>query len=66
MGPMNGIDYDLAELQHHWGTAYAISHPEPDLWLAQRRDTRETLRTESADQLYRVILADYSARPVPR
>jgi hypothetical protein len=63
---MDGMDYELAELHHHWGEAYLITHPEPDLWIAQRRDTRETLRAASADELYRAILADYSRKPVPR
>lgn len=56
----------LAELRHHYGSAYLISHPEPDVWLAQRRDTRETLRAESASELLEKIRADYAAHPVSR
>jgi hypothetical protein len=63
---VDGIDYDLAELRHHWGDAYVISRPEPDLWLAQRADTRETIRAANAEALHDLILADYTARPVPR
>lgn len=63
---MDGMDYDLAELCHHWGEAYAITHPEPDLWLAQRRDSRETVRAASAEKLYEAISADYARKPVPR
>jgi hypothetical protein len=56
----------LGELQNHWGSAYIISHPEHDVWLAQRRDTREVLRAKTPDGLRTLIMADYSARPVPR
>lgn len=36
----------LGELRHHWGSAYAISHPGPDTWVAQRRDDHATLCAE--------------------
>jgi hypothetical protein len=62
-GDMQG---PLTELRHHWGSAYAISRPEPDVWLAQRLDTRETLRAGTPDELHDMILADYFARPVAR
>jgi hypothetical protein len=67
-GRIVGSDGDepLDELRHHYGSAYAISHPEPDVWLAQRRDTRETLRAESATELLDLIRADYAAHPVSR
>jgi hypothetical protein len=35
-------------------------------WIAQRRDTPETLRAESAVELLEKIRADYTRRPVPR
>ena len=61
---------DLAEplndLRWHWGSAYSISHPEPDVWIAQRLDTREMLRAADPAQLHAVIAANYIARPVPR
>jgi hypothetical protein len=56
----------LAELRYHWGDAYEISHPERDVWVAQRNDTRETVRAATGDGLFGAIGADYRARPVPR
>lgn len=56
----------LAELRWHWGSAYLISHPKPGVWLAQRRDTRETLRAGSAAELLEKIRDDYAQRPVSR
>jgi hypothetical protein len=57
---------ELGDLRDHWGSAYSIHHPEPDVWLAQRRDSCGTLRTDSPDTLRDRIRADYAARPVPR
>ncbi len=59
-------DADLADLQHHWGSAYMVTRPEPDVWLAQRRDTYETLRADGPHDLRLLIRADYLAKPVPR
>ncbi len=56
----------LAELRHHWGSAYLIEHPGPDVWIAQRRDDRTVLRATSAAALLRKIRADYDERPVSR
>ena len=56
----------LDELRHHWGEAYAITHPEPDVWLAQRRDNREILRAGNPNSRRDMIIKDYSARPVRR
>jgi hypothetical protein len=56
----------LESLRWHWGDAYAVSCPAPGTWLAQRRDTRETLGAASAEELRDAILADYIPRPVPR
>jgi len=56
----------LAELRWHYGEAYAIRHPGPDTWLAQRRDDRTVLRSDSAEGLLEKIRADYAERPVPR
>lgn len=61
-----GRDDPLVELRWHWGSAYVISHPAPDMWVAQRRDTRKTLRAGTPAALRELILADYFARPVPR
>lgn len=59
-------DDDLDDLQWHWSGAYAICHPGPDRWVAQRLDNRETLRAESAHELQEVIRQDYALMPVPR
>jgi hypothetical protein len=56
----------LAELRWHYGSAYLISHPEPDVWIAQRRDDREVLRADSPGELLEKIRADYAAHPVSR
>ena len=64
---MAGYESDLGELRWHWGSAYRIQYwPGPCLWLAQRRDTGETLKADSAGALHSRIVADYTARPVPR
>lgn len=64
---MNGdLDADLAELRHHWGSAYSIHHPAPDVWLAQRRDDHDTLRACTPLELLGRIRQDYQDRPVPR
>jgi hypothetical protein len=63
-----GMDRDdpLGALRWHWGEAYDICNPEPDVWLAVRRDDHATLRDETPTGLRDRILADYFARPVPR
>ena len=59
-------EWSLADLIWHWGGAYVISHPGPDAWLAQRRDNRDTIRASTPAELCDRIIADYTARPVPR
>jgi hypothetical protein len=63
-----GSEWDdpLGALQWHWGEAYIISCHGASLWIAQRRDTRETLRAETPLGLRDKIIADYTARPVSR
>jgi hypothetical protein len=60
----------LSELRHHWGGqggAYAVNYlPGCDTWMAQRADDGATLRADSAAALRDLIVADYTARPVPR
>jgi hypothetical protein len=56
----------LDELRWHWGDAYLISFFEPDVWMAQRRDDRSVLRSDSPADLREKILADYTAHPVSR
>lgn len=55
----------LAVLKWHWGSAYDIWH-FGTRWIAQRRDDRSTLRADSPEELRNLIIADYTARPVPR
>ena len=61
-----GDDRDLDDLTWHWGDAYAISHPCPDAWLAQRRDNRKILHADDPGKLLELIRADYAERPVSR
>jgi hypothetical protein len=63
-----GSDWDepLIALRWHWGEAYVICHPEPDVWTAQRRDTHETLRDFTPVGLRDQIIRDYTARSVKR
>jgi hypothetical protein len=57
---------ELDQLVHHWGEAYAITHPARERWLAQRRDGKDWLTAASAEELHRAIQADYREHPVPR
>jgi hypothetical protein len=59
-------DRPLEALRWHWGSAYMIVSPELDVWIAVRRDTRETLRADTPLGLREKIIADYGARKVPR
>jgi hypothetical protein len=52
-------------LRWHWGGAYMISHAG-GVWAAQRRDDRQTIVRDSPEALHEAIIADYTARPVPR
>jgi hypothetical protein len=56
----------LAALRWHWGEAYIINCLGLGTWIAERRDTRETLRDETPLGLRDKIIADYTARPVSR
>jgi hypothetical protein len=57
---------DLDDLRWHWGEAYLIHHLGPDVWVAQRRDSRQTMGAEDPETLRVRIKADYAARPVSR
>jgi len=59
-------DEPLDALRWHWGSAYIISCHGTGLWIAQRRDTRETLRGGTPLGLRDKIIANYTARPVSR
>jgi hypothetical protein len=56
------IDY----LRWHWGEAYRIHFFEPDRWMAQRRDTWESLTASTPLDLRNAIVTDYRASPVFR
>ena len=65
----NAAEWDaeqLADLDWHWGEAYRITHPAPDVWLAQRRDTTDTMKATTPDGLFHAIHSDYWSRSVPR
>jgi len=67
LGNVTGVDeWNLDELRWHWGSAYLISHPCLDVWLAQRRDDRDAIRAGTPGELHDRIVDDYTARPVPR
>jgi hypothetical protein len=57
---------ELGALRWHWGDAYIICRPELEVWLAERRDDHETLQATTPLGLRDRILANYTARPVPR
>jgi len=59
-------DEPLAALRWHWGEAYIINCLGPGDWLAERRDTHETLRGQTPLDLRERIITDYTARPVSR
>ena len=63
---MGDWEAPLDALRWHWGGAYLISFFEPDAWVAQRRDNRETLRADNPEDLRDLIVADYNANPVSR
>lgn len=62
---MSDQDEALEDLQHHWGEAYLIEYLG-GRFVAQRRDSRETISADTARDLLELIRADYSQRPVPR
>jgi len=59
------MDPHLTELQDHYGSAYRLSHPEPDTWLAMRRDDHETLKAQTPFELFDLLRQDHPQRPVP-
>jgi hypothetical protein len=63
MGPWD--ESRLESLIHSWGEVYSISRPEVGRWVAQRKDTRETLTAETAEELDAAILRDYTAKRFP-
>ena len=55
----------LANLNYHWGDAYAVVGAA-DCWMARRRDNGRLLNASSPDRLRELMIADYQAQPVPR
>ena len=55
----------LPGLRHHWGEAYLISGTIGH-WQAERRDDGRTLTADDLEKLRQAIVADYTAKPVPR
>jgi len=52
----------LGDLRWHWGSAYIINCLGLGKWVAERRDTHETLRDETPLGLREQIIADYGRR----
>jgi hypothetical protein len=73
MGPFGESDFGaemfklaIEALQWHWGEAYEITVAGGE-WTAVRRDGHgEPLRAAGPERLRELILADYTAAPVPR
>jgi hypothetical protein len=59
-------DRRLDDLRWHWGDAYLIHFFGPDKWVAQRRDSHETMSADNPVDLREKITVDYNARPVSR
>jgi hypothetical protein len=60
-------DADLDDLRWHYGDAYLIDYlPGPGRWIAQRRDSHQTISADSAGGLLDLIRADYAERRVSR
>lgn len=57
---------DLLKLRHGWDEVYLIDIGYPHSWSARRLDNGVTLTAQSADELRRLIIDDYSRKPVPR
>jgi hypothetical protein len=56
---------ELAELHHHWGSAYRITW-QAGQFVAERRDDGASVRKATAADLLAELRLDYAVRPVPR
>lgn len=56
----------LDDFRWHWGSAYIFTHPQPDTWLAERRDDHGMLHAKTPPELLELIRADYIKCPVSR
>lgn len=64
MGDWEG---SLDDLRWHWGDAYLIHYFETaGKWVAQRRDSHETISADGPAALLDLIRQDYRQRPVSR
>ena len=61
---MSDWEGPLDALRWHWGGAYLISFFEPDVWVAQRRDNRETLRADNPEDLRDLIAEQLGIRTI--
>lgn len=63
---LSAEERDLADLRHHWDTAYRINmltSPLGEIWWAQSRDKRQRkMSAETAEELRALIRADYVPR----
>jgi hypothetical protein len=55
----------LADLQFHWGSAYAITGAA-GYWVARRRDNGKLINASGPYGLRELLIADYGNQPVPR
>jgi hypothetical protein len=55
----------LDELDFHWGDAYDLAVTRAG-WIAKRLDNQRALVADTPGELRGLIIADYTARPVPR
>lgn len=61
-----GTEHALGTLLWNWGEAYDIGC-DAGQWWYRRKDGKGGRETAaSADELYRMIVADYTFMPVPR
>jgi hypothetical protein len=55
----------LNDLDYHWGEVFDLAVTRAG-WVAKRLDNGHALVASGPDGLRGLILADYSAQPVPR
>jgi len=61
-----GWEGPLDDLRWHWGDAYLIHYFAGGKWVAQRRDSHETMSAPDPGRLLDLIREDYAAHPVGR
>ncbi len=63
---MSDQESPLESLHWDWGSAYVILVRWPDIWVAQRRDNRQTVTASGPEKLRKAIREDYQRSPVKR